>query len=387
VLGEHAFIILNWTITTEKNRMRRGIIILLLFIAIVAGILAVSQLIRQQPPLTITIAVDPLGAAWVRSAAETFNAGETLVGTQRVQITIQEISDVDIWRGESVWRSDNHPHAWIPASSASITYVNTLPFETVQPNLARTLLVWGGFTSRLDVLTTNGAAPMDWAALGAAASADSGNWSALDGGQASWGFLKFAFPTPERSMAGVAVLFSSAADYNATITLSGLETGARPYRDWLLPIIQSVPNFQTLGADPAATIASRGTSVVDAALLPESEWLGHLNSLNASEFRLSYPQYQFVFDFPLALWDDTTTTDDVRAAVVAFGTFLASEAQQANTLNFGLRPSATEPTGTETLFAAGQPFGILPTPPLDLIVQAPTKTDAQSLIQWFIQER
>jgi hypothetical protein len=361
-------------------------IILLLFIAIVAGILAVSQLIRQQPPLTITVAVDPLGAAWVRSAVEAFNASETLVGTQRVQITIQETSDVDIWRGESAWRSDNHPHAWIPASSASITYANTLPFETVQPNLARTLLVWGGFTSRLDVLTTNGAAPMDWAALGAAAGADSGNWSALDGGQASWGFLKFAFPTPERSMAGVAVLLSSAADYNAVVTLSGLETSARAYRDWLLPIVQSVPNFQTLGADPAATIASRGTSVVDVALLPESEWLMQISSLNASEFRLSYPQYQFVFDFPLALWDDTQTTDDVRAAVAAFGTFLASEAQQATTLNFGLRPSATEPTGTETLFAAGQPFGILPTPPLGLIVQAPTRTNAQSLIQWFIQE-
>src|SRR5690349_16704911 len=98
--------------------MRRGIIIVLLFIVVVGGILAVSQLIRQQPPLEITVAVDPLGAAWVRSAAESFNAGENLVGTQRIQVNVIEVSDVDVWRGDAAWRSDNHPAAWIPASAA-----------------------------------------------------------------------------------------------------------------------------------------------------------------------------------------------------------------------------------------------------------------------------
>ena len=367
--------------------MRRGLIIVILFIAVVGGILAVSQVIRQQPPLLITVAVDPLGAAWVRSAAETFNAGENLVGTQRVQITVQETSDVDVWQGNTEWRGDNHPDAWIPSSSVSLNYGSSLPFETEQASLARTLLLWGGFTSRLNVLTNNGSQPLDWEALGAAAAVDGGSWAALPGGQRGWGFIKFAFPTPERSMTGVGVLFSGAADFTDTPTLTGVQTSNAEFRNWMLPIIQSVPNFQTLGADPAETIAARGTSVADVALLPESEWLMQINRLNANEFQLSYPQYQFVFDFPLARWDNPQTTDDRRAAVAAFGTFLLSEAQQTSMMRFGLRPAASEPTGSETLFAAGQAFGIQTAPPLDLIVQAPTRTDAQSLVQWFIQGR
>jgi ABC-type sulfate transport system substrate-binding protein len=199
--------------------------------------------------------------------------------------------------------------------------------------------------------------------------------------------LKFAFPTPERSMAGVAVLFTGAADFADSVTLSGTQTGASDFRSWMLPIVQSVPNFQTLGADPAATIASRGTSVVDVALLPESEWLTHISSLNSNEFQLHYPAYQFVFDFPMAHWSDSQTTQETVSAVTAFGAFLATEEQQANTMDFGLRPAASEPTGTERLFAAGAAFGITPTPALDLVVAVPSRTDAQSLIQWFIQSR
>ncbi|MFN8374346.1 MAG: substrate-binding domain-containing protein [Anaerolineae bacterium] len=365
--------------------MRRGIIVLLLFIVVVGGILAVSQLIRQQPPLEIAVAVDPLGASWLRSAAETYNAGEHLVGTRRIQIVLQEVSDVDVWRGETGWRSDNHPAAWIPATTASLNYANTLSFETVQPSLARTLLLWGGFVDRINVLTAGGTQPLDWAALGAAAASEGGAWDTLAGGNRSWGYLKFAFPTPERSMAGVAVMFSGAADFSDTLALTGLETGSREFRDWMLPIVQSVPNFQTLGADPAATIASRGTSVADIALLPESEWLTQIGSLNPAQFQLAYPAYQFVFDFPLSIWDDAETTEETRSAVADFGTFLMSDTQQAATVRFGLRPAASEPTGSEALFAAGQPFGILAAPPLDLLVQPPSRTDAQSLIQWFIQ--
>ncbi|NWF67667.1 MAG: substrate-binding domain-containing protein [Chloroflexi bacterium] len=367
--------------------MRRGIVILLLFLLVVGGILGVSQLLRQQPPFEITIAVDPLGAAWVRSAAEAFNAGETLVGTRRVQVTIQEISDIDVWRGESEWRAGSHPEGWIASSSVSLDYAATLPLETVEASLARTMLVWGGFGSRVDVLTQDGAQAFDWEALAAAAASEGGAWATLAGGQASWGFLKFAFQTPERAMSGVAVLFSGAAQFSATTTLNGLETNSRDFRAWLLPAVQAVPNFQTLGADPAATIASRGTSVVDIALLPESEWLISIQPLASQDFRFSYPAYQFVFDFPLARWEGDETTDDVRAALAAFGNFLLSEAQQNNAMNFGLRPAAADPSGTERLFAAGAAGGILPAPLLDNVVHAPSRTDALSLIQWFIQSR
>jgi hypothetical protein len=369
--------------------MRRTTIFVVIFIVVVAAIIGASQFLQTQPPLPVTVAVDPLAAAWIRDAADVYNATSPLVGTRRIQIVVQEVSDVDVWRGETNWTAANHPNGWIPASSVSLEYASSHPFEMVQTSIARTLLVWGGFSSRVAVLTADSTQLFDWDALAAAAATDGGRWAMLPGGESGWGFIKFAFPTPERSMVGLAVLLSGAADFADSTILSGAQTGSADFRAWMQPVVESVPNFQTLGADPAATLASRGASVADVALLAESQWLTSINSLigGAEEFVFSYPQYQFAFDFPLAVWDDATTTDEIRSAISGFGTFLLSAAQQTSATGFGLRPATTEPTATAALFAAGESSGILLTPPVTDFIQSPARTDAQSLIQWFVQAR
>ena len=48
--------------------MRRGTIFLILFIVIVAGIIGLSTFLQNQPPVEITVAVNPLAEEWVREA-------------------------------------------------------------------------------------------------------------------------------------------------------------------------------------------------------------------------------------------------------------------------------------------------------------------------------
>lgn len=365
--------------------MRRSTIFLIVFIIIAGAIVGVSQLLRTQPPVELTVIVDPLGAAWVRDAVTAFNASEnTLIGTQRIQFVVSEVSDVAVWRGQETWNVQSHPTVWIPSSSISLSYAG-LPFEQASPSAARTLLVWGGYASRLNVLTEDDPAALDWAALQAGAAADGGSWSAL-GGQANWGFLRVAIAPPESSMAGVAALFSAAAAYADTPTLNGAITADSAFRAWLLPVVQTVPSNVT--NNPAAYL-SQSVGNAQIALAPESQWLTSSSALlNASDpLRFAYPVQQFLFDFPVVYWDDNTTTSEQRQAAAALAEWLTSSAQQANAEHFGLRPANGIPAVDSSLFAAATANGIqtniaVPTP-----IQAPSRNEVQGLIQWYTQNR
>jgi hypothetical protein len=247
-------------------------------------------------------------------------------------------------------------------------------------SLARTPLVWGGYASRVNVATNDGAQSFDWETVQRVA--EEASWSAV-GGETSWQFVKLAFGRADQSMSGLAALFSGAAAFSDSAAISGV-TGANDFRNWMEPIIASVPNFQTLGADPAAAMA-RGPSTVEIALLPESLWLLNLNGLTDEEpIVFSYPVYQFLLDFPLAVWNDNTTaTDNERAAVTALSGWLLRSSEQNSLAQYGLRPAQSDPASTAILFAQAVDFGIQLQPDLTQIIQAPPRTEAQSLVQWF----
>ncbi|MCB9450071.1 MAG: substrate-binding domain-containing protein [Anaerolineaceae bacterium] len=362
--------------------MRRGTIFVVLFVVIALGVIAASQFLRSQPPLEVTIAVSPLAEGWLRDAVNAFNATNPLVNTTRIQIKLTLIEDMKVWSEDRPWTTADHPAAWIPASSASVGYAgdNGLPFQLVTPSLARTPLVWGGFTSRLAVLDVP-ASGLDWAQVVAAADAES--WANL-GGSSDWQFVKLAFARPSGQISGLAVLFSGAATYHQSASLDNAMLRDTAFREWLAPVIASVPNFNTLGADPAAAMG-RGPSTAEIAFLPEVQWLNNLNGLltNTDSFAFSYPAYQFMLDFPLARWDDNGTTAEQRAAVDALRNWLTTESQQQRTVAFGLRPAASEPDGGATLFSAAIPYGIQYQPDYGQLIQAPQRGDAQGLIQWF----
>ncbi len=361
--------------------MRRGTLVFIVFVLVVAAVVGASQFLRSQPPAEFTVAVNPLAAEWVRAAVNSFNATNPVVNsTQRIQFTVTVTDDLPVWQGSANWTTENHPAVWIPAATASVNYAERYAVQT--PSVAQTPLVWGGYASRVAVATANSGQSLDWPTVQAAAEAAS--WSSI-GGESGWRFVKFAFARPDQAMSGVAALFSSAASFSNSESITGNPIRAE-FREWFTPVVESVPSFQTLGADPAAAMA-RGPSTVEIALLPESQWLLNVNGLTGNEpLVFSYPAYQFLLDFPLARWDDATLNPEVeQAAVSALSQWLLSANQQAQLTQYGLRPASGEVPATASLFTAAEQYGIQLEPELGTLVQPPTRSETLSLLQWFSQ--
>lgn len=361
------------------GHMRRGTIVLILFILLAVGLVAANQFFVSQPPLPITIAVSPLAADWIRSAAETYTRTNPI---PRVQITVTSIEDLEVWRtqGESGWTPLNHPQAWIPASVISLGYTanSNLTFSTQAASLAQTPLVWGGYASRVEVVNTAGV--LDWTSVAQAAKA--GSWSQLPGGQANWQFVKLAFSRPDRSMSGLAALLTGAASFNDSAVVSGAGLRSAELQAWLRPILESIPNVNTLGTDPAQSMATRGTSMGEIALLPESQWLLNLSNLqNTEPFILNYSEYQFVFDFPLLAWSGPDMTADQRNAVNAFSAYLQSAEQQTAAQSFGLRSAQGALQADHPLVTAALDSGLQISPPASQIITAPSLVELQGFIQ------
>jgi hypothetical protein len=364
--------------------MKPGTIIVILFVLAAAVVVGVSQLMRSQPPAEFTVVVNPLAEDWLREAVTRFNDSQPVVSaTQRIQFNITVMEDLSIWQTGAGFTPENHPAAWIPSSSTAVHYSER--YHLLVPSLARTPLVWGGYSSRVNVATNQGALPLDWEVVQRVAA--SPNWASI-GGQASWQFPKLAFPSANMTMSGLGVLFSAAADYADSASISGDATRTSGFRTWLQPVIESVPNFQTLGTDPAAAMA-RGPSNAEMALLPENLWLNNLRGLTdeaGDSFVFSYPAYQFVLDFPLAAWN-APLNEIEPLAVQALADWLALPAQQSAAVAKGLRPSAGEPDETAALFAAASAYGIVLEPDYGTAVQPPSRTEASALVQWFSTAR
>lgn len=358
--------------------MRRGTVVVIVFIILAVGIVGASQFLRSQPPVEITIVVSPLGEAWVRSAAESFNASSPVVNaSRRVQVRVSAQDDLSVWSDEGLrqWQ-DAAPTAWIPASSTSLNYANRLPFEIIEPSLAQTVLAWGGFSDRVDAITDGGARQLDWTEV--AQAADAGRWANIDGAQSSWGNVNLAFSRPNGTMSGLAALFSGAAAFGEAANVSGATVVGNEFKAWMEPILMSVPNANTLGASVAQTLASRGVSVGAIALLPESEWINNLTGnlvSGANPIRLSYPEYQFVFDFPMARQEGLPA--DENAAVEAFRDWLNNQ----NREQFGLRP----PTGlleAAGRFTAALDYGAQLAPDVTQLVTPPPRAEVLRLLLW-----
>ncbi len=380
--------------------MRRGTIVLLLFILVVAIIIGTSQFLQSQPPTTLRIAVSPLIEDWAQAAIDAYNATNPIVNTHRIRFVVEPVEDTSVWLDDGTarreWTSGSHPAAWIPAWSTSVNYARErMPFEFVVPSLGRTLLVWGGFRSRVDALTDGGVA-FDWDRIAGAAA--QGSWGVINPNAGFSGNFTLAFNRPNQTMSGFAVLLSGAAAYRSTADLTSSDLASPDYRTWMQPVLESVPNFNTLGASPAETIAARGETVGELALVPESEWLKNLRGrlINSDDpVVLSYPAFPFVFDFPLAVWAEPTTpatpppisAADTQTAVGALANWLLAPAQQARLADFGLRPpqgarAETLPAEDAALFVTGANYGAQLLPDMTTPIQAPSRSDLQRLLSW-----
>lgn len=369
--------------------MRRGTIVVVLFILIVGAIVAAGLLLPEPPPpdpIVAEIVANPLAQAWLTEAVMTFNAAGQKIAGRPIQITITYIDDLAVWQ-TTQWTTSNHPDGWIPAINASLDYAGgvytSFSLEVVQASTAQTLLVWGGYRERVNLLTPD----FSWQTV--AAAAQQGTWAAVAGDSSISAFerVNLAFPPPNSRITGLAVLFSGLAHLDGGADLNAVPTSSR---DALLPVVCRVPNFNAVGEDPAARMATN-RSLADIGLLPENQWLRSLSRLGGSDaFVLAYPTRPFVFNFPLvavSLRGEAASLE--RQAVAAFGDFLLSAEQQRAVMDVGLRPVAGLPMvegqldPAATLFVNAQNAGLIAELDLSDPVQPPNRTGVLSLLNWF----
>lgn len=359
----------------------RTTIIFIIFVLIIAGIFGVNQFVLSQPPIEITIATDPLAEDWLKAAASEFNDSNTLVnGTRRAVVSVQVVDDLDVWRGSIGWSSSNRPDGWLPSYSASLDFIPpTLAFETTHASTARTPLVWGGFDNRVAIITEDSTRSFDWDAVQTVAAAQ--RWVNL-GVANDQSNVNMAINYPTSSMSGIGVMLSATANHAASGSVTTADLNNAEFETWFAPIADSMLNSQRIGGNPAQVMASRGTTVADYGLLPESQWLTQLSGLtDDGGFTFAYPAYQFQLDFPLVRWNDSTTESIKADAVTAFGDFLIGERGQALAMAYGLRPITGEPSDTDALFTAGQPYGILLMPDYGTELRLTNRNLADALIR------
>lgn len=368
--------------------MQRGTIVLIVFAVFAVAIIVGSQFVLSRPPLEITIAVNPLAESWVRAAADVFNAREPVVNAnRRVLVRVVPVEDVDVWNGGTSWsdgllEESERPTLWMPAAAFSAEYVasdSRLPFTELTPSTARTPLMWGGYADSVRSFVDLPTLGFDWESVARTTISDA--WATENG------YVKMAFAPPDQTVSGLAVLVMGAASYHESGDLSGPDLRDEGFRRWVLPVLESVPNMNSLGSDPAKAIAQRGASVADVALLPESQWIMNLERIGTpDEFTVSYPSYQLMLEFPLLVWDSSFVTDDERAAANAFNNWLMDEARQAGAADYGLRPAVGEPTEVATRFTAAEPYGIQREPSYGTAINSPGKSDILSLLTWYNQQ-
>jgi len=361
--------------------MKRGMVIILVFVLVAAGLIGANVLLTNQPPLSITLAVDPLAEAWARQAVEQFNASTPRLSNSRaVQATLTVVDDMSVWR-ERVWSTQNHPNLWLASASLSVEYARAsgVTVVTQRESLLKTPLMLGGYRSRLNAL--NLSRGLTWDDIAEAAKV--GMWGQL-GGDPSWQFVDMVIALPNRSTVGLATLLSAAADYHDSAQLDSTQTSDSAFRAWLSPVITNVPNYNAIGADvPRFMTITR--AMADFGIAPESQWLMNLANFPADDaIVLSYPEHTFWFDFPLAEWDSASTTEETHEAVALLSAWLSAPQQQNAAVTFGLRPADNVLPADAPLFAAGASRGVQSDYAARDVVQAPSRLpDVQSLLSWF----
>jgi hypothetical protein len=369
--------------------MSRSRIVFLVIIASAIGLVVIAQVMQRLPAAPIPtpvpkqqieVAVNPLAFEWVKSQADAYNRTNPNAGGQPFEIRVTQRDGIDVWQGNA-WSPVNHPVGWIPEATFAVDYAKqaNAQFDIVTKSVASTPLVWGIFVDRGKLVT----APVDWTTLYPVVQKSS--WKDL-GGDENWGAPKLAIPSPSRSTAGYAALLSAAASKAQKPDLTAQNLSDREFQNWLQAFIDAVPNFNSLGLRPAQTLASRGASLADFALLPESDWLVNYSNIKSrGAIRFSYPAYKLNFDMPFAVWSGNDVSAAQRDAAKGFADFLGQATAQKSAASYGLRPALMVLTDADTsLFSAASDVGIVTDPPPGAPIVVPSdRNSALGLLNQF----
>jgi hypothetical protein len=340
-------------------------------------------------PIEVRLIVAPAAHDWVIEAADRFNAEDHRLNRRPITIRVTRQDGLGVYRQLASTGLSPAPSAWIAEGSFTLDLVNLAARQasgqaafTAEGSIAQSPLMWGSFADRAAVIDARFSG-LNWAALHGASLAPNG-WSSL-GGQPQWGFFKLALSDPNESAEGLAALLSAAAEFHAKSELSTGDINDARFQQWAQTLIDAVPNFANLGAEPGQALAVRGPSAGDAGLLLESDWLRAAEGLsNWQPLILRYAASAVNFDFPFGVWvgpePEVVGSDAARQqsnrqaeqeAALLFRDYLVQDAQQRRAEAFGLRPASGSATNADgSLFARWVALGIQPGPPPPIRVSA-----------------
>ncbi len=370
-----------------------GTFIVILFVIISLGIVGLGYIQRNQTtptatPLELTLLANPMAHAWITNAVAQFNQSDRRL-MDNVIITIEvnptPMDDMTAWR--EAWNDTTRPDIWLASSSLAVAYRGHPFMVEDSVVLAKTPMIWVASVLAYDAITQNGDQPLDWGTVQPAALA--GTWANF-GVNSLQGNVNIAFAPPDSSLNGLMVLYGAQAYYSRSLNLNAVSV-SQDFLSWLAPIVDSVPNFNTIGTDVATFMLTRGTSV-NIALMPEAQLLTQIGAFMRNRpVQISYPEYPMVFDFSLTWWDDNGVEADMRQAriraIETFANWLLEPAQQSQLSQYGLRPINLPIGENDTLFHQGVDMGIVYDPLLDPYLIQATNARGSQLLTWFAQER
>ncbi len=291
------------------------------------GIYTLPSRAVAKTPIQVAVPADL--ADWAKDAADSFNSrnGDAAV-------TIISVNGLPALNQFERTVVTELPHAWIPEASfvAAIAAEDGLAFESTGESIVTTDMSWGAFQSRSDALGS-----LDWTRVNEAAVAE--HWS-QSGGDGSWGFFKLTIASPSNSAEGLAALISACASYHQSDTLTRAQISDAGFTAWMDDIILSVPNFNTLGSDPAGALASRGASAGDVGFLSTASWNRSRAGLNKGEgFVLAPAKYSVELDYPYVL--RTRLESDEAAIADRFGDYLKQQSNELVDRGFSVSSSAS----------------------------------------------
>jgi hypothetical protein len=387
--------------------MNRTRLVFVVVILVAIAIVGVSYLARdngggalepeRQERLEVRVASALPVEAWVRQAADAFNAGTHKLNG--VPIVVQ-VTAVDGLTAKSRWERgefDPMPTVWIPDNRYLVELVNlTLKekqgrdvFLTDGEYRARpivlSLFTWGIYASRADVLRQR-YGEISWGTIHDAATAK-GGWPEI-GGQASWGFFKLVVPNPRRNIGGLSAMVAAAGEYYGRTRIGVEDVTAPEFQSWLGELMGAVTDFSSLSAYSAEDLALFGYSMGDGGQLLESDLLAHMAGIQSrwqEPLVIVYPQYVTWFDFPFTIWMGPETSAAEKNAALEFERYLLTADVQRQAVMHGLRPANPD----VPLDAEGSPFvtwqsqGIQLVVPRSSAMRSPDRDTLDTLLRWF----
>ncbi len=376
-----------------------------LALVIVVGGVIWSQVGKQPGPVLPEPSDEPLEvqvvsalpvADWVQEAADQFNAEQHTLEGRPIHVTVTPMDGLTAKGRYERDEMDPLPTAWIPDSRYLVELVNAAYKERLGRDvfltdgeyrarpLAISLLAWGIYDSRADVLETS-FGEITWQTIHDAAVAPTG-WGEL-GGENDWGYFKLAISNPRKNISGLQAMVAAAGEYFGKTNITVEDVTDPGFQAWLGEILGSMSDLSG-GTYTVADLALFGYTTGDAGQLLESDLLVNMHGIQtrwADPLRIVYPEYVTWFDFPFTVWMGPETSALEKNAALQFEQYLLTEGIQQKALAYGLRPANPEVpvAGEDSLFDQWASQGVMGVVPRTTAMRPPDRDVLQALLRWF----